>query len=406
MSTFAAHNIPGGHKDLIHDVAFDWYGDRMATCSSDQHVKIWDRDPANNTWVCTASWKSHCGSVWKVTWAHPEFGQIIATCSFDRTAAIWEEVAADTVGTRAGSDGGGGGGAVVPAGGGVGGGDHSSANWIKRTSLVDSRTSVTDVKFAPRHMGLMLATCSADGTVRIYEATDVMNLSEWSLMHEIPCKVPLSCISWNQTVARFHPPMIAVGSDSESGNGGSKVFVFEYHDGSRRWLKVETPYSGTTEPVHDIAFAPNLGRSYHVLAIASKELKILSMKPMGTPQQQLAKKSDESQATPTKYEIRLAGSYNDHDSTVWRSCWNVTGTILATSGDDGQVKLWKSNYLDQWRCVATLQGNGQQPETFPQSAAAIAAGAGAPPAAVAGIGHMATGGIRPSFGGGFQMTSS
>ena len=58
-----------------------------------------------------------------------------------------------------------------------------------RTRLVDSRTSVTDVKFAPRHMGLMLATCSADGTVRIYEATDVMNLSEWSLQHEIPCKV-------------------------------------------------------------------------------------------------------------------------------------------------------------------------------------------------------------------------
>jgi len=40
----------------------------------------------------TASWKAHSGSVWKVTWAHPDFGQVIATCSFDRTAAIWEEV--------------------------------------------------------------------------------------------------------------------------------------------------------------------------------------------------------------------------------------------------------------------------------------------------------------------------
>ena len=63
-----------------------------ATCSSDQHVKIWDRDPATNTWKNTATWKSHSGSVWKVTWAHPEFGQIVATCSFDRTAVIWEEV--------------------------------------------------------------------------------------------------------------------------------------------------------------------------------------------------------------------------------------------------------------------------------------------------------------------------
>jgi hypothetical protein len=71
------------------------------------------------------------------------------------------------------------------------GGHNNSHNWVKRTSLVDSRTSVTDVKFAPRHLGLMLATCSADGIVRVYEATDIMNLSEWSLQHEIPCKIAL-----------------------------------------------------------------------------------------------------------------------------------------------------------------------------------------------------------------------
>lgn len=46
-------------------------------------------------------------------------------------------------------------------------------------------------------MGLMLATCSADGVVRIYEAPDVMNLSQWSLQHEISCKLSCSCISWN-----------------------------------------------------------------------------------------------------------------------------------------------------------------------------------------------------------------
>ncbi len=30
--------------------------------------------------------------MWRVNWAHPEFGQLLATCSFDRTAIIWEEV--------------------------------------------------------------------------------------------------------------------------------------------------------------------------------------------------------------------------------------------------------------------------------------------------------------------------
>lgn len=37
-----AHSINAEHKDLIHDVAFDYYGERMATCSTDQFVKVMD----------------------------------------------------------------------------------------------------------------------------------------------------------------------------------------------------------------------------------------------------------------------------------------------------------------------------------------------------------------------------
>ena len=37
------------------------------------------------------SLQTHSGSVWRVTWAHPEFGQVLATCSFDRTVGVWEE---------------------------------------------------------------------------------------------------------------------------------------------------------------------------------------------------------------------------------------------------------------------------------------------------------------------------
>ena len=37
---FQARTINAEHKDLIHDVAYDFYGRRMATCSSDQSVKV------------------------------------------------------------------------------------------------------------------------------------------------------------------------------------------------------------------------------------------------------------------------------------------------------------------------------------------------------------------------------
>lgn len=79
---------------------------------------------------------------------------------------------------------------------------RGSKHWIKRTNLVDSRTSVTDVKFAPKTLGLLLATCSADGFIRIYEAPDIMNLSQWTLQHDINCKLSCSCLTWNPSLSR------------------------------------------------------------------------------------------------------------------------------------------------------------------------------------------------------------
>uniref|UniRef100_A0A3Q4G710 SEH1 like nucleoporin n=1 Tax=Neolamprologus brichardi TaxID=32507 RepID=A0A3Q4G710_NEOBR len=82
---FVARSIAADHKDLIHDVSYDFHGRRMATCSSDQSVKV-------SSLVLVA----HDGSVWRVTWAHPEFGQVLASCSFDRTAAVWEEIVGES----------------------------------------------------------------------------------------------------------------------------------------------------------------------------------------------------------------------------------------------------------------------------------------------------------------------
>lgn len=42
-----------------------------------------------------------------------------------------------------------------------------------------------------------------------------------------------------------------------------------------------------------------------------------------------------------KFEMRQVAVFDDHESQVWRVSWNVTGTVLASSGDDGCVRLWK-----------------------------------------------------------------
>ena len=78
---FVAKSVETEHKDLIHDVAYDHYGRRMATCSSDQSIKVWDI-AEDGTSQQVAHWKAHSGSVWRVTWAHPEFGQVLGTSRY------------------------------------------------------------------------------------------------------------------------------------------------------------------------------------------------------------------------------------------------------------------------------------------------------------------------------------
>ncbi|EGW15201.1 nucleoporin SEH1 isoform X1 [Cricetulus griseus] len=287
---FLPRSIEADHKDLIHDVSFDFHGHRMATCSSDQSIKVWDKSKSGD-WHCTASWKTHSGSVWHVTWAHPEFGQLLASCSFDRTAVVWEEVVGESNDK-------------------LGGQSH----WVKRTTLLDSRT--------------------------------VMNLSQWSLQHEISSKLSCSCISWNPSISPAHYPMIAVGSNDSSRKAMTKFQIFEYNENTKKYSKAEILMT-VTDPVHDIAFAPNLGRSFHILAIATKDVRIFTLKPV--------RKELTSSGGPTKLEIHMVAQFANHNSQVWRVSWNITGTVLASAGDDGCVRLWKANYMDNWKCTGILK---------------------------------------------------
>lgn len=299
----------------------------MATCSSDQTIKVFEQNEKGQ-WIVSSSWKAHSGSIWKLDWGHPEYGQILASASFDRTASIWEETVSDK---------------PVPT-------SSSTKRWIRRTNLVDSRTSVTDVKFGPKTLGLVIATSSSDGTIRIYEAPDIMNLSQWTLQHEIVCKSPLSCLSWNPSLFRLHAPMIAAGSDSTTNE--PKVFIFEYSEYNRKWTKTETLANVTcNDPVHDLAFAPNCGRSYHVLAVASKDVSIFNLKPISDP-------------TGNRLDVTVAAQFNDHYCTVWRVTWNVTGTMLATSGDDGYLRMWRMNYQKGWKCVCSFKPEANIPPTL------------------------------------------
>ena len=78
--------VDTGHEDMVHDAQMDYYGTKLATCSSDRSIKIFDVKDGTQTHV--ADLRAHEGPVWQLAWAHPSYGQILASCSYDRKVRL------------------------------------------------------------------------------------------------------------------------------------------------------------------------------------------------------------------------------------------------------------------------------------------------------------------------------
>jgi WD40 repeat protein len=94
--------------------------------------------------------------------------------------------------------------------------------------------------------------------------------------------------------------------------------------------------------VHDIAWAPAMGRSYHLIATATREpnfkIHTLNRNPDGS-----------LKFVSTHVELV--------SSPVWRLAWNATGTVLSTSSEDGSLQLWRKDFAGSWKSVQSLPLN-------------------------------------------------
>ena len=110
--------------------------------------------------------------------------------------------------------------------------------------------------------------------------------------------------------------------------------------------------------MHCVSWAPNLGRSYHLIATASADgrVRIFKVAPedarefcvciFSAKQKKyfgrnknfsnwfhfLAAGGDEATRSWSSREL---AQFSEHAAEVWRVEWNVTGSTLASSGDDG-----------------------------------------------------------------------
>jgi hypothetical protein len=147
------------HQDMIHDAQVDYYGNHLATCSSDRTIKIWKLAEDNKPEEIAVI-KGHDGPVWQVAWLHPRFAaggmQILASCGFDGKVCFWQQT--------------------------------PSSQWEMLYEYRHS-ASVNSVSAAPHDLGCHILSASADGTISMasYSELSVGQGGRFSVQSKAGC---------------------------------------------------------------------------------------------------------------------------------------------------------------------------------------------------------------------------
>lgn len=326
-----------GHEDLVHDIVYDFYGRHVATCSSDQHIKVFKLDKETNEWELSDSWKAHDSSIVSLDWASPEYGRIIASVSYDKTIKLWEEEP------------------DAP--------ECSGRRWTKLCTLNDATGPLYSVRFAPGHLGLRLGAIGNDGILRVYDAVDPSDLRSWTLTSEVKVlpTPPAShlqsdfCLTW--CPSRFSPEKLVVCALDQA-------LVYQKDKAGKFYVAAKL--EGHTGLIRSVSWAPSIGRWYQLIATGCKDGKVRIFKltermqndsdSMSIDQEGLQEDSNESNSETGAPELKveILSESSDHKGEIWSVSWNLTGTILSSAGDDGKVRLWKASYSNEFKCMSVI----------------------------------------------------
>jgi nucleoporin SEH1 len=107
-----------------------------------------------------------------------------------------------------------------------------------------------------------------------------------------------------------------------------------------------------------------MGRGYQLVATASKDgyVRIFKVTPNQSTEHDDHQRNGSDYPTPLRVE--LLSKFDDHKGEVWRVSWNLTGTILASAGDDGKVRFWKSSYTTEFQCMAVVSAEQRAEEAI------------------------------------------
>nr|CAB3265928.1 protein SEC13 homolog [Phallusia mammillata] len=302
------NTVDTAHGDMIHDAQMDYYGLHLATCSSDRTVKIFE--VKNGTQRLLSTLQGHEGPVWQVAWAHPKYDRLLASCSYDRKVFIWREM---------------------------------DGQWAKVYEYTDHESSVNSVCWAPHELGLMLVCGSSDGGISVlkHKGDNQWEASKINNAHTVGC----NAVSWAPAVAPgslIEPPsaMQQANFTKKFVSGGCDNLIKIWCEKDGHWEE-EAKLESHTDWVRDVAWAPSIGLPRSKIASCSQDGRVIIWT------------CDET--TGSKFLPKVLHKFDD---VVWHVSWSITGDILAVSGGNNKISLWKEGVNGEWTRISDV-GKGQ-----------------------------------------------
>ncbi|KAL9123676.1 MAG: hypothetical protein Q9217_006917 [Psora testacea] len=372
-------NFENVAADNVQALAFNSPGNRIAFASADHKLRVYNSNPARE-WTLFDQWRGHDADVLDasrstlhIQWVDSGLGQLLASIGSDNKFKIWREDTSQ-VHTRG-----------------------------RRFKCIFSQSPPDHVSYAAfdfivRNQEIYVALISQSGLLSLLEPSDPTSLGSW---REIDALYPFGQqhrsdeprldLSFHQALSPSSQALQAgldpcVLSLVVSSANGIKVYralkseeeIYQVHEVG------ELPVDDTL--VNAVAWAPGCVNPIDTIAVACDDstVRVVEIAVQKLPMSILSARNQPSHVAAGRVPARAqsiasgisAGLAGMNRKTVARSCngpvslkheakevaalphsygvpvlrvkWNLDGSMLGSTGDDGRVHMWRQSVNGEW----------------------------------------------------------
>ena len=209
-----------------------------------------------------------------------------------------------------------------------------------RAGRVDGGARARQIAFAPRCGSLLLAAACDDGVVRFYEPRERCSGTAWEASDAFESARPggrATALAWRRASESGQWPLLAVGM-SWPRDGRHTVCVLARDARARRWRVVaETEHDADDDAeTKRLAWSATTTTRGAINLVAARGSTCVVYECTGL-------------ATSGVGSMKTIGRLR-HPGVVMSCDWNASGSVVATTCEDGVVRLWSANLKDGTWC--------------------------------------------------------